>query len=218
MKSMLPLLVVASCIVGCGSSNSYLAAKRQTIEYYRIFDIKTTASRQAVAKAARSGMARNVNNVQEAMPIPNGAGMPERAGRFKLVSPFAGTTFAALAGGAGMLAPRVATCDDAVWTARAERRIASSNDLHLTACLFQYRDGYHLDLYAVFNKQEGGLLQLSRDMASAMAGTPEEWTEKALLDIVRSVRAGTGAEIVLLEAQPEIGGMPWLDKLDNPLR
>ncbi len=109
----------------------------------------------------------------------------------------------------------MATCEGASWTAKAERRVSGSNNLILTACLFQYKDGYHLDLYAVFTKQEGGLFQISRDMAYAMVGTPEEWTEKTFLDIVRSISANTGAEIVLLEAQPELSGTPWLDGLDS---
>ena len=87
--------------------------------------------------------------------------------------------------------------------------------LDLTACIFQYKDGYHLDLYAVFTKQEGGLFQVSRDMANAMVGTPEEWTEKTFLDTVRSIRAATGADIALLEAQPELSGTPWLDGMDT---
>lgn len=127
-----------------------------------------------------------------------------------------GTRIAALAGGAGSLGVRVTTCDGVSWTAKAERRIQGSNALNLTACLFQYKDGYHLDLYAVFTKQEGGLMQISRDMATAMVGSPEEWTEKTFLDIVRSIKAQTGANIALLEGQPELTGTPWLDKFDAP--
>ena len=59
-------------------------------------------------------------------------------------------------------------------------------------------------------------MQISRDMANAMVGTPEEWTEKTFLDIIRSIRATTGAEVALLEAQPEVAGTPWLDSLDSP--
>ena len=44
-----------------------------------------------------------------------------------------------------------------------------------------------------------------------MVGTPEEWTEKTFLDVVRSIRKATGAEVALIEAQPELGGTPWLD-------
>jgi hypothetical protein len=201
-------------LVGCGTANNYLAEKNQTIEYYRIFDLKTTASRQAVAKAASNGLGRNVNNAQEATPIPNSPEIPSQPGRFQLVNPFAGTKFAMMAGGAGSVGMRIATCEGAVWTAKAQRKVAGSNDLNVTTCLFQYKGGYHLNFYAVFTKQEGGLMQLSRDMANSMVGTPEEWTEKTFLDVVRSIKASTGADIVLLEAQPELSGTPWLDKVE----
>lgn len=201
-------------LVGCGTANNYLAEKNQTVEYYRIFDLKTTASRQAVAKAASNGLGRNVNNAQEATPIPNSPEIPSQPGRFQLVNPFAGTKFAMMAGGAGSVGMRIATCEGAVWTAKAQRKVAGSNDLNVTTCLFQYKGGYHLNFYAVFTKQEGGLMQLSRDMANSMVGTPEEWTEKTFLDVVRSIKASTGADIVLLEAQPELSGTPWLDKVE----
>lgn len=210
------LVAVALGLAGCGTTNNYLAAKKQTVEYYRIFDIKTSAPRQTVAKAASNGMGRNVNNAQEVTPIPTSAELPDKPGRFKLTDPFAGTQIGALAGGAGNLGIRIATCDGASWTAKAERRVQGSSTLKLTACLFQYKDGYHLDLYAVFSKQEGGLMQISRDMANAMVGTPEEWTEKTFLDIVRSIRMQTGANIALLEGQPELSGTPWLDNYDAP--
>lgn len=206
--------LLCTSLVGCGTANNYLAEKNQTVEYYRIFDLKTTASRQAVAKAASNGLGRNVNNAQEATPIPNSPEIPSQPGRFQLVNPFAGTKFAMMAGGAGSVGMRIATCEGAVWTAKAQRKVAGSNDLNVTTCLFQYKGGYHLDVYAVFTKKEGGLMQLSRDMANSMVGTPEEWTEKTFLDVVRSIKASTGADIVLLEAQPELSGTPWLDKVD----
>ena len=215
MKHIFVIAALAVAITGCGTTNNYLAAKTKTVEYYRIFDIKTNATRQAVAKAASDGMGRNVNNAQEAMPIPSSGEIPEKAGRFKLVNPFEGTKMAALAGGAGGLGLRMATCNEASWTAKAQRQVAGSNNLNLTACLFQYKDGYHLNLYAVFTKQEGGLMQISRDMANAVVGTPEEWTEKTFLDIVRSIRNTTGGDIALLEAQPELSGTPWLDSGDS---
>ena len=201
----------ALALSACGTSNNYLAQKTKTTEYYRIYDLKTTATRSAIAKAASDGLGRNVNNAQEATPIPRSGEPPEKPGRFQIVEPFKGSNLAMLAGAGGSLGLQLVNCDGAAWTAKAQRTVSGSNNLDLTACLFQYQGGYHLDLYAVFKKQEGGLMQISRDMANAMVGTPEEWTEKTLLDVVRSIRAATGAEVTLLEAQPEIAGTPWLD-------
>ena len=208
--------VAVSLLAACGSTNNYLSAKTKNIEYYRIYDIQTTASRSALAKAASDGLGRNTGNAQEAMPIPSSADLPDTPGRFKLANPFEGSKLAAIAGMGGSLGIRIATCDGAVWTAKANRSVTGSSDLSITICLFQYKGGYHLDQYAVFSKQEGGLTQISRDLANAMVGTPEEWTEKTLLDVVRNIKAVTGADIKLLEAQPDIAGTPWLDKADAP--
>lgn len=209
---------MALALAACGTTNNYLAEKKKTIEYYRIFDIKTAASKQAIIKAASDGLGRNVNNAQEATPIPRSAAIPDESGRFAIVNPFAGTKLAAFAGGAGSLGFQLATCEGAAWTAKAQRKIVGSNELNLTACLFQYKGGYHLDLYAVFVKEEGGLFQISRDLASSMVGTPEEWTEKTFLDIARNINAKVEAKLTLLEAQPELAGTPWLDSIDAPTK
>lgn len=194
---------------GCGSINNALSEKTKTVEYYRIFDIKTQADRYKMAEAASDGLGRNVNDAQENTPIPTSAELPAKPGRFSLSNPFAGSKLAALAaaGGASM---KIATCDGAAWTATANREVSSST-LKLTACLFPYTEGYHLDFYATFTKKEGGLLQLSRSAAYAMVGTPEEWTEKTFLDIVRQIKKETGADVSYLEGQPKMEGTPWLD-------
>lgn len=217
MKRMFAISA-ALMISACGTTNNYLSEKTKTVEYYRIFDIKTSAPKQAIIKAASDGLGRNTGNIQEATPIPKSPIIPETPGRFTLVNPFAGSNLALIAGGAGSLGLQVATCDDAVWTAKAIRHISGSNNLTLTACLFQYKSGYHLNMYAVFTKQEGGIYQVSRDLAGAMVGTPEEWTEKTFLDVTRNINARISAEISLLEAQPEIAGTPWLDPLDAPTK
>lgn len=54
-------------------------------------------------------------------------------------------------------------------------------------------------------------MQISRELASAMVGTPEEWTEKTFLDIVRQIKSETEAEITYLEGYPKLQGTPWLD-------
>lgn len=201
--------LVSISLTGCAA----LTPKTTNVEYYRIFDIKTTANRKAVSDAASQGLAKNVNNVTEARPIPTSGELPEKPGRFKLTNLMEGSRFAALAGSGGSLGFKVASCEGSVWNASATRDVKNSSNLRLTACLFPYKDGYHLNFYAAFQKKEGGGLDmaLARSMAGAMVGSPEEWTEKTFLDVVRSVRLAANAEVKYIEGEPEMSGTPWLD-------
>lgn len=202
-------LAVAT-LSGCGSLNNALATKTKTVEYYRIFNIETNRDRATVISAASHGLGQNINSANEMNPIPSFSESPEKPGRFKLVNPLEGSKFAALAAASGA-SLKVASCDGAVWIAQANREVQDSDSLKLTACLWEYQGGYHLDTYATFQKKTGGVMQISREMASAIAGTPEEWTEKTFLDIVRQVREETGAKITYLEGYPKLQGTPWVD-------
>jgi len=217
MKNVLFIVAISIILSGCGTMNNALVEKNKTVEYYRIFDIKTSSDRSVVIEAASNGLGRNVKSVDEANPIPNFSEPPEKPGRFQITNPLAGTKFERLAsmGGGSALALKTASCEGAVWTARAERGYRGESSLMLSVCLWQYKEGYHLDTYAIFQKPEGGLKQISREMANAMVGTPEEWTEKTFLDIVRSIQKSTGAEITFLEGYPKLMGTPWLDPYDK---
>lgn len=217
MKTTLKLVALtamAAALAGCGTTNNYLAEKTKSTEMYRVFKVTTDAPRSAVASAASRGLGRNVNNAREATPIPSSARLPDGPGRFKVEEPLAGTRLGAFTSAVGGLGLKVVSCEGAVWTAQAVRDIAGSDHMQINACLWQHKGGYHLDLYAHFTKKEGGLMQISRDMAQALVGTPEQWAEKTLLDIVRQIRVSTGAQIALVEGYPELSGTPWVDNID----
>lgn len=200
-----------------GAVNNALSEKTKTVEYYRIFDIKTHADRNTVADAASKGLGKNTGSAQESRPIPNENTRPATPNRFKTSNPFAGTKFGAFASGTGNVGFKIVTCNGAVWTAKAQRKASGSNQLNLDVCLFPYQGGYHLNLYAIFSKQEGGFMELGRKMAYAAVGTPEQWTEKTFLDIVKTIKQETNAEITFIEGYPKPQGTPWLDKNDDTL-
>lgn len=215
MRKLIFLAVLCFALSGCASMNSMLAEKTKQVEYYRIFDIKTNAKRAEVSKAASVGLAKNVGSANETSPIPSFSTPPAEPGRFKVVdmsNQLSGNFGAlmAMSGNKG-LGLKSAQCDNAVWTANARKAVKNSWNLNLTTCLFEYQDGYHVDMYAHFTKEEGGVLQLSRAMANAMVGSPEEWVEKTFLDVVRTIQQKTNSEISFVEGYPEMIGTPWLD-------
>jgi len=217
MKKTILILPILAILAGCGSSNSYLAKRTSTVEMYHIFDIKTDAATASVIKAAADGLARNTNEIQQNTPLQLGKAVPVEPGRFVIED--IGAKLAASNSGMGAMmqmaamknggvSMKTAKCDDAVWTSRALRNIAGSSNLTLYSCLYKYEAGYRLDTYAVFNKTEGGLAQVSRDIATSLVGTPEQWVTKTILDTVHSIESATGAKAVRLEGQPELNELP----------
>jgi uncharacterized protein YfcZ (UPF0381/DUF406 family) len=203
MKSSMMAAAVAIALAGCstGDGGNVFASRDKTVEYYRVFDIKTAASGPEVAKAATEGINRNVSNAT--LATPEQAQVLDQPGHFKMADPAGGAPGAPVARGP--------SCDGASWTAKAAPHVAGGDNMNMVACLFPYKSGYHLDMYAVFTKKEGGWLDWPRRMTGKIMGTPEKWTDKTMNDVVRTIRETTGAEVALVEAKPEVSGTPWLD-------
>jgi hypothetical protein len=70
-------------------------------------------------------------------------------------------------------------------------------------------------MYAVFTKPEGGIMQWPRRLSGVFLGTPEKFTDATMMDIVRAIREGTGANVSLVEAKPNLAGTPWLEPSKN---
>ena len=193
------LSVLATVLAGCSSTgDTMFASQDKTIEYYRVFDIRTSASPVAMSKAASEGINRNLKDAQLATPPVDQVG--EAPGRFTMAEP----------PGTGAVQARPPGCEGASWTAKATPAVRGGSNMNVVACLFPYRSGYHLDMYAVFTRPEGGLLAWPRRLGGAVLGTPEQFAEKTMMDLVRAIREGTGANVSLVEARPELAGAPWM--------
>ena len=187
----------------------------QASELYHIFDFKTDAPRRDVIAAADLGLRNNTNDRTATTPIVMGP-PPAAPGRVRIVDPLSSGQLgglAALVGAAQMAQLKQATCEGAVWVANAVRRTHRTQNLRLTLCLFPYAGGYQLDVYGVDTQQKGGSLsdRLGRAIGQKLVGDAAGWTNKTILDVVRSVRARTGAIVTYVEGQPEFTGEPWLD-------
>jgi hypothetical protein len=198
MKRFILAAAVGTALAGCSTgAGEIFAAQDRTIEYVRVFDIKTDAPPPAVVRAASEGISRNISNATLATPLPETAEVLDQPGRFKLAD----------APGAA----RGPSCDGATWTAKARPDVRGGQDMHIVACLYAYKTGYHLDMYAGFTKKEGGWLEWPRRATGMVLGTPEKFAEKTMLDVVRTIRESTRAQVALVEAKPDVSGAPWLE-------
>jgi hypothetical protein len=202
MKSFVVAAVAGSALAGCATGGDMFAAREQTVEYVRVFDIKTDAPVPTVVRAASDGINRNIKNATLATPLPETAELQDQPGRFKLAE--------APATGKDVATPGP-SCEGASWTAKAKPEVRGSQDMQVVACLYPYKTGYHLDMYAAFSKKEGGWLAWPRRATAKLFGTPEKYVETTMLDIVRTIRETTRAQVALVEAKPEVAGSPWLE-------
>ncbi|MBD8532609.1 MULTISPECIES: hypothetical protein [unclassified Massilia] len=198
MKRFILAAAVGTALAGCSTgAGEIFASQDRTVEYVRVFDIKTDAPPPAVVRAASEGISRNISNATLATPLPETAEVLDQPGRFKLAD----------APGAA----RGPSCDGATWTAKARPDVRGGQDMHIVACLYAYKTGYHLDMYAGFTKKEGGWLEWPRRATGMVLGTPEKFAEKTMLDVVRTIRESTRAQVALVEAKPDVSGAPWLE-------
>lgn len=220
-KIILTTVAGVALLSGCNSVNQSLASRQEVVEIYHIFDFKTQADVATVSRAAANGLAQNTNSVQSSTPLQLGKTVPEEPGKFVLVD-----IANAMGGGMGAMMQlaeaqngsagiKVAKCDGAVWTSKAVRNISGSSNLTLYSCLYRYRSGYNLDMYAVFSKTSGGLNGVFQSGADALIGTPETWVNKTIVDTVRAVESAAGTRALHVEGQPELGPLPAVDKLSR---
>jgi hypothetical protein len=194
-------------LAGCSTdSGSRFASRDTTVEYYRVFDIKTDAAAQAVARAATDGIGRNVKDASIATPAVEVTDLP---GHFRMADPASAAP--------GTAVDKSPSCEGAAWTAKAAPHVRGGDNMNMVACLFPYKNGYHLDMYAVFTKPDGGWLSWPRRVGGMMFGTPEKFTENTMLDIVRAIRTTTRAQVSLVEAKPNLPGTPWMEGGEVPL-
>ena len=218
-KKVISLALIVGALSGCNTVNQSLANRQEVVEIYHIFDFKTQADVATVSRAAANGLAQNTNSVLSSTPLQIGNVVPAEPGKFTLMD-LSNT----LGGGMGAMMQiaaaqnggstiKVAKCDGAVWTSKAVRNISGSSNLTLYSCLYRYRAGYNLDMYAVFSKTSGGLNGIFQSGADALVGTPEAWVNKTIIDTVRAIESAAGAPGVHVEGQPTLGPLPAVDKL-----
>ncbi|WP_322402503.1 hypothetical protein [Massilia luteola] len=200
-------LLLMTVLAGCSTdSGSRFASRDTTVEYYRVFDIKTDAPAPAVARAATDGIGRNVKEAAIATPAVEVTDLP---GHFRMADPASAAP--------GTAVDKSPSCEGAAWTAKAAPHVRGGDNMNMVACLFPYKNGYHLDMYAVFTKPDGGWLSWPRRVGGMMFGTPEKFTENTMLDIVRAIRTTTRAQVSLVEAKPNLPGTPWMEGGEVPL-
>ncbi len=188
-------------LTGCGA----MTPTRETITGYSIYDIKgsATVTPAAIAEAVTQGLRENSSGIQVSRNIPPYP-IPDTPGRFTLTNPFAKSNMGALlaAQGANMT---MATCDGAFVVGNAQNSSMKDygENATFTVCLWQYKDGYHLDFYTKFDRVSGGVSTktLAATLMRPLTGDSSQFIPRTINNVVAEVQK-LGLQTSVVESYP----------------
>jgi hypothetical protein len=193
--------ITASLVLaGCASTTP----TREVSSGYAIFNVQAgpEIGHARLAEAVKTGLQQSTSRVQVVNGIPPSP-LPEKAPRFRLVSPY-GANLSALAAASGQ-AVQMPVCDGAIVTANAAdtsmRQYGEGTTFFV--CLMPYQGGYALNVYTTFSKASGAFsaATLGATLARTVVGDTSQFIPRTINYIVDSVKA-TGATVTLVEAYP----------------
>lgn len=192
-------LVAALGLVGCQSTS--LTKTKETKRSYAVYDLKVPkdVSSSDMSNAIKTALQANTSSVKITEDLPPYP-LPKESPRFQLVNPFGNNSaLSALAGGA----VKLPTCDGALVYALAADSSMNSHgeNTQFFTCLWQYEDGYHVDIYTQFDIESGGLENLGRDLVRGIMGDSSQFIPRTIASIRDNLKA-LNAEAELVTAYP----------------
>lgn len=196
--SILTALVLLS---GC-----MLTPTHESVAHYAIYDIQDPQHRspEVVGDIYLESLKSIMSDVGVTRNIPPSP-LPEKPGRFVLSNPLGGSSLGALAAASGA-SMNIPVCNGAYIVAASDNTGMSrwGENTRFYNCLWQYKDGWHLDWYISFDKKSGGI---SADaMASALvekvAGDSRKNMETYRDRIITKLKSN-GFDVKVVEAYPK---------------
>lgn len=203
MKAFTPLTCISTVLLAAGCAS--VTPTREISNGYAIFDIQVGPDIGAarVAEAIKVALQKNVSQINIVNGIPPSP-LPEKAPRFKLVSPFKGSNLGALAAASGQNL-QLPACEGAILTANARDTSMARYGEGTTffACLMPYQGGYALNVYTTFTKASGAFsaATLGATLARTVVGDSSQFIPRTIAQMVDGVKA-TGASVTLVETYP----------------
>lgn len=167
--------------------------------------MKDTSNRSAaeVGDAYTNALQSSMSNVRVTRNIPPQP-LPEQPGRFKRVNPLGNTGLGALAAanGASLSLP---DCSGAYIVAASDNTGMSKwgENTHYYSCLWQYKEGWHIDLHVSLNKSSGGASAegIAKALVNSVAGDSSK-NIPAYRDKLISKMQEKGFQTTLLDSYP----------------
>lgn len=170
---------VVTCLA-LALSGCMMTPTNETVANYAVYDMKDPQNRSPdeVGDTYLAALKTIMSDVSVTRNIPPQE-LPDKPGRFELVNPLQGSSLGALAAanGASMNVPNCAGAYIIVASDDTGMSRWGENTRYYN-CLWQYKDGWHIDWYISYSKKSGGV---SADaMASALVESVMGDSRKAM--------------------------------------
>lgn len=193
-------LIPAVALSGCA-----LTPTHESVANYAVYDMKDAQHRSPdqVASIYIDTLKTMMSDVNVSRNIPPSP-LPDKPGRFQLTNPLGNSGLGALmaANGASMNVP---VCEGAFVVAKSDDTGMSQwgENTHFYNCLWQYKDGWHLDWYVSFDKQSGGASAeaVAKALVNSVAGDSRK-NMKAYQDNIIHQLNGKGLATRVTESYP----------------
>lgn len=190
---------LAMLISGCSSTTP----KNEVQISYWIYDIKTNKSATDVGTGVVEALQSQMSSVNVSRNIPPSP-LPDKPGRFQMSNPFAKSGLGALMASQGV-SMQLPTCEGAVLIANSQQSGMNNWGENTTAnsCLWQYKDGYRLDMIVTFSNSSGGydVKSLAKALVNPLMGDSSQFIPTRINNIVEKLN-NNGMKATLVEKYP----------------
>ncbi len=184
---------------GCSSVSSYFdAASEQQVGYYRIYDVKTQVPAETVIALLQETISAEANANYSVSPyyLKNRPNKPGRFHALGLIDERQSKMSPNNPNFAGFIGIH---CDRSGWTANAVR----NDGTYVQACLYPYKEGYHVDLFARYLKKRGTIAEVTTSVVNyAGRNTDETWAEGLFTKVTDVMKARLQTNVELVDSLP----------------
>lgn len=196
-------IVLASLIVATLSGCTSLTPKTEVKTSYWIYDIKTNRSTSEVSTTVIEALQSQMSAINVSRNIPPSP-LPDQPDRFQLSNALSNSNLGILMANSGV-SLQMPTCNSAIL-------IGSSTDSGMTQwgentsaniCLWQYKEGYHLDIIVKFTNTTGGFdpKSLGKAIVTPFIGDSSQNIPKKINNIEKKLNTD-GLKATLVEQYP----------------
>ena len=190
------LVVLAS---GC----SGITPKNEAQTSYWIYDIKTDKSASDVGTAVIEALQSQMSSVNVSRNIPPSP-LPDRPGRFQMNNALGKSNIGLLMATSG-ISLQMPVCDEAILIASSQNTGMSNwgENTSANSCLWQYKEGYHLDIIVKFTNSSGGYdaKSLAKALVTPITGDSSQFIPTRINTIADKLNSA-GFKTSLVEKYP----------------